>query len=109
MHDNDRPLLGLQLLQRRIEQVAVGNGGSDVTAGQAVDREKFHLHRTTSATADRVDARAEYEAMKPRLEAIGIAQRGKTTPCGKEPFLDRVSRELVVAEDQAGSSAAKAS
>ena len=50
------------------------------------------------------DVRNVRRALRTGLEAIGIAQRGKTTPCGKEPFLDRVSRELVVAEDQAGSS-----
>ena len=40
--------------------------------------------------------------MQPGLEAIGIAEAWQTAPSSKEPFLDRVSRELVVPEDQAG-------
>ena len=102
MHDNDRTLLGLQPLQRGIEQVAVGDGRSDVADGRAIERQQLDLDRAAASPPDDVNAGSEHQAVQPRLEAIGIAEAWQAPPRGKEPFLDRVSRELVVPEDQAG-------
>ena len=102
MHHDDRALLGLEPLERGIEQVAVGNDGSDVADNRCVDRQQLDFHRPAATPADHVDAGSEDQAVQPRLEAIGIAQARQTAPGGKEPFLDRVSRELVVPEDQSG-------
>ncbi len=102
MHDNDRPLLGLQPLQRGIEQVAVGNSRSDVADGRPIERQQLDLDRAAASPPDDVDAGSEDQAVQPRLEAIGIAEGRQAPPGGEEPLLDRVSRELVVPEDQAG-------
>ena len=102
MHDNDRPLLGLQPLERGIEQVAVGNSRSDVAHGRAIERQQLDLDRAAASSPDDVDAGSEYQTVQPRLEAIGIAEGRQATPGSEKPVLDRVSRELVVPEDQAG-------
>ena len=102
MHDDDRPLLGLQPLQRGIEQVAVGYGRSDVADGRPIERQQLDLDRATASPPNDVDTGSEDQAVQPRLEAIGIAEGWQAPPSGEEPILDRVSRELVVPEDQAG-------
>ena len=102
VHDDDRALLGLEPLEGFIEQVAVSNDVRDVADDRCIHRQQLDLHRPASPPADHVDAGSEDQAVQPRLEAIGIAQAGQTAPGGKEPFLDRVSRELVVPEDQTG-------
>jgi hypothetical protein len=40
--------------------------------------------------------------MEPRVESVGLAQPGKVAPRPNEGLLDRVARELAVAEDEAG-------
>ena len=42
------------------------------------------------------------ETAEPGLEAIRIAERRQVPPGSEEALLDRVSRELVVPEDQSG-------
>jgi hypothetical protein len=49
-----------------------------------------------------VDTRTEDETSEPGLESIRITQCGKVPPGPKKALLDRVSRELVVPEDESG-------
>ena len=46
---------------------------------------------------DRVTRRAQ-----PAIERVRFTEGRQAAPCGDEAFLDRVPRELVVPEDQAG-------
>jgi hypothetical protein len=105
VHDDDRALLGLEPLEGGIEQVAVGNDGRDVADDRCITGSSStsigrRPRRRITLMQDR-----KTSAMQPRLEAIGIAQAGQTAPGGKEPFLDRVSRELVVPKESGGPAA----
>ena len=71
---------------------------------RAIRRHEIDLDRPPSATAKDIDAGARDEAPEPALEPIRIAQGWQATPRADEPILDRVSREIVVPEDQSGSS-----
>jgi hypothetical protein len=42
------------------------------------------------------------QSMEPRLEPVGIAKPDQVPPSANESLLDRIPRELAVAEDQAG-------
>ncbi len=102
-HD-DRALFGRQSAKDRFEQVAVRGDDRDVGGRRAIRRSEFDLDRPSTATTEDIDARTGDEAAQPPLEPIRIAKRRQAAPCPDEPVLDRVSRELVVPEDQAGGS-----
>ena len=102
VQDDDRALLGSEAPERQLEQVAVGDDGCHVGHRRSVDRQQLDLDRPAASTSEDVDAGAEDETAEPGLEAIRIAERRKVPPGSKEALLDRVSRELVVPEDQAG-------
>jgi hypothetical protein len=46
-------------------------------------------------------ARADDEPIEPSIEAVGIADRADVEPGRDERLLDRVGRNVVVAEDEA--------
>ena len=102
MHHDDRALLGLQPVESGVEQFAVGNSRSDVADGLSIERQQLDLDRAAATPPDNVDAGSEHQAMQPGLEAIWIAKGWQAAPGREEPVLDRVPRELVVPEDQAG-------
>jgi hypothetical protein len=74
----------------------------DIVDGGAVHRGELDLDRPATASAQDVDTRAGHETAQPGLEAIGIAERGEAAPGPDEALLDRVSREFLVPEDEAG-------
>ena len=96
-------MLGLQPLQRGIEQVAVGDGRSDVADGRAIERRQLDLDRAATSPPDDVNAGPEHQTVRSHAsKRSGSRSARQAPPGGEEPFLDRVSRELVVPEDQAG-------
>ena len=71
------------------------------TAGPSIGSE-LDLDRPSPSTSQDVDAGTDDETAEPGFEAIRIAKRRQVPPGAKEALLDRVSRELVVPEDQSG-------
>jgi hypothetical protein len=57
---------------------------------------------STPSPADDVEAGVDEEAMKPAVEGRHVAQRGQVPPAPDQRVLDRVPREVVVPDDQAG-------
>ena len=102
--DDDRTLFGRQSAKDRFEQVTVRGDGGDVADRRAIRRNELDLDRPPAAAAQDVDARTGDETAQPSLEPIRITERGEAAPCADEPILDRVSREIVVPEDQSGGS-----
>ena len=103
MKDDDGALFRVQARERQVEEFAVGDERCDVGHRRSVDRQEFDLHRSSASTSQDVDAGTDDETSEPALEAIRIAKRGQVPPGSDETLLDRVSRELVVPEDQSGS------
>ena len=56
----------------------------------------------TAAPPDRVETRSDDEASEPGVEALRVAQTRQALPGPDKALLDRVPRELVVPENQAG-------
>jgi len=102
-HDH-RPLIGRQPAEDLVEQIAIGGLRRGVIDRRAIRRYQLHLDRPPPATSQDVDAGARDEAPEPTLEPIRIAKGWQAPPRADEPVLDRVSREIVVPEDQSGSS-----
>ena len=72
------------------------------TAARSVDRGQLDLDRPAAPTSRDIDAGMDDEMAEPGVEPIGVAKRRQVPPRADESFLDRVVRELRVAEDQAG-------
>ena len=102
VQDDDRPLFGRQAPKRHVEQVAVGDGRRDVGDRRSVDRRQFDLDGPPARDAAGRRCRSGRRGSQPALEAIRIAERREVPPGPDESLLDRVSRELVVPEDQSG-------
>ena len=67
-----------------------------------MDRRQLDLGRTATSLAQRIDTRTHDKPPQPGFEPVWVAQTGQVPPGPDETFLDRVSRELVIPEDQAG-------
>lgn len=102
MKNDDGTPLWVEAPKRQIQKLAIGDERSDVGCRRFVDRGQLDLDGSTAAMTQRIDAGANDEATEPSLEAIRIAERRQVSPGADESILDRVSRELMVPEDQAG-------
>jgi hypothetical protein len=102
VQDNDGTPLRVESAERRIKKVAIGNDGRDVRGRRSIERRKLDLDRAPAATSYRVDTGAKDQAVEPGLETVRIAQRRKVPPGSDKALLDRVSRELLVPEDESG-------
>jgi hypothetical protein len=102
VQDDHGTLFEPETPERQVEQVAVGDERCDVGHGRSVDREQLDLDRPASTTAKDVDAGTRHETSEPGLKPICVAECRQVLPGTKESFLDGVSRELAVPEDQSG-------
>src|SRR6186713_3258073 len=102
MQDDDRTKLGLEAAERGIEQLAIGHCRGRVSDDWRMDRRQLDLGRTATSLAQRIDTRTHDKPPQPGFEPVWVAQTGQVPPGPDETFLDRVSRELVIPEDQAG-------
>ena len=103
VQDDDARHPRVEAPERRVEQVAIGDGGGRVRRRRPM---RWAISSTSigraTPTACHVDAGMDDEPMEPGIEPIGIAKLGQVPPGADEPLLDRVARELRVAEDQPG-------
>ena len=74
---------------------------SNVADRRRVDRGQLDLDRPTPAPSRHVDAGMDDELAQPGVELVRVAKRRQVPPGADEAFLDGVTRELRVAEDQA--------
>ncbi len=102
VEDDDSPPLRIETPERRVKEIAIGNHRRDVGGRRSIERRQLDLDRAPAAASNRVDAGAKDQAVEPGLEAIRIAQRRKVPPSPDETLLDRVSRKLVVPENESG-------
>ena len=102
VQDDDSAPLRVEPPEGDVEQIAIGDDRGDVADRRSVDRRQLHLDRPPAAASHDVDAGANDQSAQPGLEPIRIAQPRQVPPGSHEALLDRVSRELVVPEDQSG-------
>jgi hypothetical protein len=102
VQDDDGTPLRIEFAKRCVKEIAICNVGRDVRGWRSIEWRQLDLYRTPAAVSDRIDAGTEDQAVEPGLEPVRIAKRRKVTPGSDETLLNRVSRELVVPEDQSG-------
>src|SRR4029079_9892258 len=66
-----------------------------------MDRSDLDLAVPPSTAPHEVEAGVDSQATQPGIEPVGIAESRQIAPCADERLLDRVARELLVAEDHA--------
>src|SRR5262245_60791385 len=67
-----------------------------------MDRREFDLEDSPASTASQVETRIHGQSVEPGIEPARIAKPAQVLPCPERRLLDRVARELRVAEDQPG-------
>ena len=102
MQDDDRAPLGVQATECAVQEFPIHDDRRDVGDGGPVEGRELDLYRPTTLSSQAVNAGANDQATEPRLKPIRIAKRRKVPPSSNEPLLDRVSRELVIPEDESG-------
>jgi hypothetical protein len=102
MQDNDGTPLRIESAERCVKEIAIGDNRRDVRGWRSIERRKLDLDRAPASTPDRIDAGAEDQSVEPGVEPIGITQARQVPPGSDVGILDRVSRELLVPEDESG-------
>ena len=103
MHDDDRARVGCQSGQRAVHLVARDDLLVDSRDRKLVVGRELDLDDASSAPPKGHQAGADEHAMEPCVEPVGITQAREVAPREHRGVLDCVTRELGVAEDQAGS------
>ena len=102
MEHDDRAPAGLECPQAAVEEVAIDHRRREVAGRRDVDRGQLDFDRTPLAAAHDVETRIDEQSMEPGVEPVDVAQRRQVSPAPHHRLLDGVSRELAIAEDQAG-------
>ncbi len=103
MEDDERPPVRLERPERPVELVAIDDAAAEVGGRRRVERGQLDLMGPALAASDEIETGVDEQSMKPGIEPVRVAQRGQVPPGSDEGLLDRVSGELVVAEDEARS------
>ncbi len=100
MQDKDGSLLDAQSAEGAADLVAVGQVATTVGGGR-LDGDHRNRCLEASPGPELIDGRVDHQTMDPGVEAIGVAQTGKTLPRPYEGFLDGVFCKVHVPDDQA--------
>ena len=100
MQDHERPMLGRRVHERAVERVPVVEKSEVVVGRRRLERLAVHLDHPSLTATGLVDGCVDEQPVEPAVEVVGIAQAGKVAPGADERLLDRVARELAIAEDQ---------
>jgi len=101
--DDHGTLLGLELGQRMIEEVAIRERRRRVADGRMVEGGELHLDDPAASAPHLVEAGIHGESVEPGPEPVRVAQPGQVPPGSDHRILDGVARELRVPEDEPGS------
>ena len=102
VQDDDRPPLGVQGAERAFQEITIDELAAEIGHGGCMKRRELDLDHATPSTAHEIEAGVYEESMEPGVERDHVAQRGQIAPAAHECVLDRVPREVVVPDDQAG-------
>lgn len=101
MQDDDGPPLRVEMVEGIVEEFAVGDGRSNVIDRRRVDRGQLHLDSPTAPTSRDIDAGMDDELAQPCVELVRVAKGRQVPPGADKAFLDGVTREFRITEDQA--------
>jgi hypothetical protein len=100
-HD-DRALRGLDGCEHAFDVQRVGHPGRGVRGRRVVERRELDLEEPAASLPGEVETRVDRQSVEPGIEPARVAKPAQVLPCPQRRLLDRVARELRVAEDQPG-------
>jgi cold shock protein len=104
MQDQDGALVETELPEAAFDEIAIREPAGHVAAGGGFDRGQLDLDRPSPAPAGVVEAGVDGQSVEPGIEPIRVAQAREVMPGSEVGLLNRVPRELLVPEDEAGDS-----
>src|SRR4029079_12113001 len=102
MEHEDGALLRRQPSEATLELVAVRHEGGRITDRFGAQGRQLDLDRPATTPPGDVEAGGDGQSGKRGIEPIRVAQAREVTPGSDVRLLDRVPRELLVPEDEAG-------
>jgi hypothetical protein len=97
--DQRRALRDGEFEERSFELVAIDQLAERIVCASVLDLEAKDLDGPPGPPPRLIRAGADEEAMQPRVEPFGIAERAQVAPGSDESFLDGVLRGISVAKD----------
>lgn len=94
-------LIRRHVSERVLQLVTVGDRARHVADRPRFERRQVELDRPTFAPTCHIEADIHGRSVQPGIEPSGIAQPGQVAPDPQVCVLDRVLRELGVAQDEA--------
>jgi hypothetical protein len=102
MEHQDGTLLRAEFLEAALELISIRDEPGLVTNGRPREGRERHFDGPPSPAPECVAACVDGQAMEPGVEPEWVTQARKITPGPDVGLLDRVSRKLMVSEDEAG-------
>jgi hypothetical protein len=102
MQDDDGPMLGREGPEGSLQGIAVVDGHGLVPCRRPVDRQRPDVGAPPAVPPELLVAGIDHEAMKPDLEALGVAEPRELAPGEEDRLLDGVLGPLPIAQDPMG-------
>jgi len=94
-----RPLLRCETTEAPLELIPIGDAKVVIAGGGDVHGQDVKVGNEAALTRRLGQARADDEAMEPRVESVRIAEAPQVTPCDHQRFLQGILGPIGVAED----------
>ena len=98
--DDEGACLRLEAAETALELVTVGHERQRVVEDRHVDGDELDIEAMAPEPARLIDAGADQQTVEPRVEAIGLAQRGQVAPGPDERLMDGVLGLVWVTKDE---------
>jgi hypothetical protein len=101
MEHQDGPVVSTKSAEPSLKEVTVRHLPTVIRHRRCVCWKDVHFDGPSPTPTRDVVAGIDGETVKPRVEAVGVAESGKVPPGPDVRLLDGVARQLMVAQDQA--------
>jgi hypothetical protein len=102
MQDDEGATLVVEPPEGGIERIALDNLVLEIARVAEILDRQLHLDRAATFPAGKPETGAHGQAMRPGLEAIGIAKAGKIPPRPDQRLLDGIPGQLWIPKDEPG-------
>ena len=101
MQHDERSVLGLEVAERPLDEVAIREVSGRIGCRRAVPGQQVRGERPAPPAAEFIKRRMHEEAMQPGIESIRITQARQIAPGSDERVLDGVLSEIPIPQDEA--------
>ena len=102
MEGDDGSMPRIEAPKRPVQMLALGERIRVVGRVEGVDRSQLDLDRAPPTASSEIETGVDRQSVQPGIEAVRITEPGQVAPCPDEALLNRILREVRIAEDQTG-------